>query len=185
MLLQCFSVLPRSWNHHNGSVVESLQQTVNSVQQTANENVSKISQVTQSVEKAQSSADNANGKIDNLQIGGRNLIPLKMITNRGLTTFTYDKDTNTWSCIAPIGSDQWGKGIWLNPGVKKIYIPRGYTFIVSFEVNPSVACTCVVDVNNGYDNSPGTSNDNDDMSLRKTSSSNRMNVTVKILPMYL
>lgn len=119
---------------------------------------------------AKNTADSANNKIDNLKIGGRNLIPIEMIKSNGLSTFSYDKASNTWTCVAPIGSNSWGRGIYFDPGVKKIYIPRGYTYIISLEVNPEVACSWNADVNNGYDGMPsGTGNDNDNTSLRKNS----------------
>lgn len=115
--------------------------------------------------------EDAESMIGNIKIGGRNLIPVGMIKNcNGLSTFSYDKTSNTWTCVAPIGSNSWGRGIYFDPGVKKIYIPRGYTYIISLEVNPEVACSWNADVNNGYDGMPsGTGNDNDNTSLRKNS----------------
>lgn len=120
---------------------------------------------------AVSTANTANNKVNDLKIGGRNLIPVGMIKNcNGLSTFSYDKASNTWTCVAPIGSNSWGRGIYFDPGVKKIYIPRGYTYIISLEVNPEVACIWSADVNNGFDGMPsGTGNDNDNTSLRKAS----------------
>lgn len=119
---------------------------------------------------AVSTANTANNKIDNLKIGGRNLIPVGMIKSNGLSTFSYDKASNTWTCVAPKFNSSWGRGIYFDPGVKKIYIPRGYTYIISLEVNPEVACSWNADVNNGYDGMPsGTGNDNDNTSLRKNS----------------
>lgn len=120
---------------------------------------------------AVSTANTANNKVNDLKIGGRNLIPVGMIKNcNGLSTFSYDKASNTWTCVAPIGSNSWGRGIYFDTGVKKIYIPRGYTYIISLEVNPEVACSWNADVNNGYDGMPsGTGNDNDNPSLRKSS----------------
>lgn len=115
--------------------------------------------------------EDAESMIGNIKIGGRNLIPVGMIKNcNGLSTFSYDKTSNTWTCVAPIGSNSWGRGIYFDPGVKKIYIPRGYTYIISLEVNPEVACIWSADVNNGFDGMPsGTGNDNDNTSLRKAS----------------
>lgn len=120
---------------------------------------------------AVSTANTANNKVNDLKIGGRNLIPVGMIKNfNGLSTFSYDKASNTWTCVAPIGSNSWGRGIYFDPGVKKIYIPRGYTYIISLEVNPEVACIWNSDINNGFDGMPsGTGNDNDNVSLRKSS----------------
>ena len=115
--------------------------------------------------------EDAESMIGNIKIGGRNLIPVGMIKNcNGLSTFSYDKTSNTWTCVAPIGSNSWGRGIYFDLGVKKIYIPRGYTYIISLEVNPEVACIWNDDVNNGFDGMPnGTGNDNDNTSLRKSS----------------
>lgn len=120
---------------------------------------------------AVSTANTANNKVNDLKIGGRNLIPVGMIKNfNGLSTFSYDKASNTWTCVAPIGSNLWGRGIYFDTGVKKIYIPRGYTYIISLEVNPEVACIWNADINNGFDGMPsGTGNDNDSVSLRKSS----------------
>lgn len=120
---------------------------------------------------AVSTANTANNKVNDLKIGGRNLIPVGMIKNcNGLSTFSYDKTSNTWTCVAPIGSNSWGRGICFDTGVKKIYIPRGYTYIISLEVNPEVACIWNADINNGFDGMPsGTGNDNDNVSLRKSS----------------
>lgn len=120
---------------------------------------------------AVSTANTANNKVNDLKIGGRNLIPVGMIKNfNGLSTFSYDKASNTWTCVAQIGSNLWGRGIYFDTGVKKIYIPRGYTYIISLEVNPEVACIWNSDVNNGFDGMPsGTGNDNDNTSLRKSS----------------
>ena len=114
--------------------------------------------------------EDAESMIDNLKIGGRNLIPVGMIKSNGLSTFSYDKASNTWTCVAPIFNSPWGRGIYFDSGVKKIYIPRGYTYIISLEVNPEVACSWSADVNNGYDGMPSeTGNDNDNTSLRKAS----------------
>lgn len=145
--------------------------TANTANSTANTAKTTASNAASTANTAKSTADSANNKIDNLKIGGRNLIPVGMIKNfNGLSTFSYDKASNTWTCVAPIGSNSWGRGIYFDPGVKKIYIPRGYTYIISLEVNPEVACIWNDDVNNGFDGMPnGTGNDNDNTSLRKSS----------------
>lgn len=145
--------------------------TANTANSTANTAKTTASNAASTANTAKSTADSANNKIDNLKIGGRNLIPVGMIKNcNGLSTFSYDKASNTWTCVAPIGSNSWGRGIYFDTGVKKIYIPRGYTYIISLEVNPEVACIWNSDVNNGFDGMPsGTGNDNDNTSLRKSS----------------
>lgn len=153
------------------STADAAKSSAASAVSTANTAKSTASNAASTANTAKSTADSANNKIDNLKIGGRNLIPVGMIKNRnGLSTFSYDKTSNTWTCVAPIGSNSWGRGIYFNTGVKKIYIPRGYTYIISLEVNPEVACIWNYDVNNGFDGMPsGTGDDNDNVSLRKSS----------------
>lgn len=144
--------------------------TANTANSTANTAKTTASNAASTANTAKSTADSANNKIDNLKIGGRNLIPVGMIKSNGLSTFSYDKASNTWTCVAQIGSNSFGRGIYFDTGVKKIYIPRGYTYIISLEVNPEVACIWNNDVNNGFDGMPsGTGNDNDETSLRKSS----------------
>lgn len=154
------------------STADAAKSSAASAVSTANTAKSTASNAASTANTAKSTADSANNKIDNLKIGGRNLIPVGMIKNffNGLSTFSYDKASNTWTCVAPIGSNSWGRGIYFDPGVKKIYIPRGYTYIISLEVNPEVACIWNSDINNGFDGMPsGTGNDNDNVSLRKSS----------------
>lgn len=163
-------VLANAINNANANASNAVS-TANTANSTANTAKSTASNAASTANAAKNTADSANNKIDNLKVGGRNLIPVGMIKNRnGLSTFSYDKASNTWTCVAPIGSNSWGRGIYFDPGVKKIYIPRGYTYIISLEVNPEVACSWNADVNNGYDGMPsGTGNDNDSVSLRKSS----------------
>ena len=153
------------------STADAAKSSAASAVSTANTAKSTASNAASTANTAKSTADSANNKIDNLKIGGRNLIPVGMIKNcNGLSTFSYDKTSNTWTCVAPIGSNSWGRGIYFDTGVKKIYIPRGYTYIISLEVNPEVACIWNSDINNGFDGMPsGTGNDNDNVSLRKSS----------------
>lgn len=163
-------VLANAINNANANASNAVS-TANTANSTANTAKSTASNAASTANAAKNTADSANNKIDNLKVGGRNLIPVGMIKKRdGLSTFSYDKTSNTWTCVAPIGSNSWGRGIYFDTGVKKIYIPRGYTYIISLEVNPEVACIWNADINNGFDGMPsGTGNDNDNMSLRKSS----------------
>lgn len=163
-------VLANAINNANANASNAVS-TANTANSTANTAKSTASNAASTANAAKNTADSANNKIDNLKIGGRNLIPVGMIKkSNGLSTFSYDKTSNTWTCVAPIGSNSWGRGIYFDTGVKKIYIPRGYTYIISLEVNPEVACIWNADINNGFDGMPsGTGNDNDSVSLRKSS----------------
>lgn len=152
------------------STANTAKSTADAAKSSAASAVSTANTANNTANTAKSTADSAYNKIDNLKIGGRNLIPVGMIKSNGLSTFSYDKASNTWTCVAPIFNSSWGRGIYFDSGVKKIYIPRGYTYIISLEVNPEVACSWNADVNNGYDGMPsGTGNDNDNTSLRKNS----------------
>lgn len=163
-------VLANAINNANANASNAVS-TANTANSTANTAKSTASNAASTANAAKNTADSANNKIDNLKVGGRNLIPVGMIKNfNGLSTFSYDKTSNTWTCVAPIGSNSWGRGIYFDTGVKKIYIPRGYTYIISLEVNPEVACIWNADINNGFDGMPsGTGNDDDSVSLRKSS----------------
>lgn len=110
-----------------------------------------------------------NDKIDNIQVGGRNLVRHSYITNANCTTFTYDEATNTWDCVAPMGNaaNKCGFRIVSDNAIK---IPRGRTFIVSFEVKSDVDVPWRCDVNNRFDGYASGTNDNDDQTKRKTSS---------------
>ena len=114
-----------------------------------------------------------NDKVDNIQVGGRNLIRNSYITNNnsglGFTTFNYDKATNTWDCVAPMGSESYGVGINITSN-NAIKIPRGRTFIISLEVKSDVDVPWRCDVNNRFDGYSSGSNDNDIVSKRKFSS---------------
>ena len=105
--------------------------------------------------------------VDNIQVGGRNLIRLSYIVNKGCSKFNYDSSTNTWDCVAPKGSTSWGYGFYISSN-KNIPVERGKTFIVGFEVNPAVDCSWNNDVNNSYVGNTGGSNDNDDYSKRNS-----------------
>ena len=108
-------------------------------------------------------------KVDNIQVGGRNLVRHSYITNANCTTFTYDEATNTWDCVAPMGNaaNKCGFRIVSNNAIK---IPRGRTFIVSLEVKSDVDVPWRCDVNNRFDGYTSETNDNDDQTKRKTSS---------------
>lgn len=110
-----------------------------------------------------------NDKVDNIQVGGRNLVRHSYITNANCTTFTYDEATNTWDCVAPMGNaaNKCGFRIVSNNAIK---IPRGRTFIVSLEVKSDVDVPWRCDVNNRFDGYTSETNDNDDQTKRKTSS---------------
>lgn len=110
-----------------------------------------------------------NDKVDNIQVGGRNLVRHSYITNANCTTFTYDEATNTWDCVAPMGNaaNKCGFRIVSDNAIK---IPRGRTFIVSFEVKSDVDVPWGCDVNNRFDGYASGTNDNDDQTKRKTSS---------------
>lgn len=107
--------------------------------------------------------------VNEVEVGGRNLIRHSCIGNRGCTTFNYDNETNTWTCVAPKGSTNWGWGFLISSS-NKIPVERGKTFIVSLEVNPEVECSWNNDVNNTYSGNTTGDNDNDNTSLRKNSS---------------
>lgn len=104
--------------------------------------------------------------------GGRNLLKHNQIGKKGLSTFAYAGQTDSYDCIAPKGSNIWGYGIFY--AERFAAIPAGKTLVFSMEVNPDVDCQWNNDVNNtcvGLSSNP-YGNDNDDQSKRKNSDRN-------------
>lgn len=95
-------------------------------------------------------------------ICGDNLLSRDKIISRGLTSFTYDTATQIYTCVAPIGSSNWGYGITFSNTGRRILIPRGKTVFFSLEIYPTAACTWVQDTNNQFASGTASSiNDND------------------------
>ncbi|WP_438058854.1 hypothetical protein AAIB42_06690 [Streptococcus ruminicola] len=104
--------------------------------------------------------------------GGRNLLKHNQIGKKGLSTFAYAGQTDSYDCIAPKGSNNWGYGIFY--AERFAAIPAGKTLVFSMEVNPDVDCQWNNNVNNtcvGLSSNP-YGNDNDDQSKRKNSDRN-------------
>ena len=115
---------------------------------------------------------NVESKINNITVGGRNLISTSTIGTHS-STGSFDRETNTWTLTATAGNtNQWGCGLGIN-STKTVLVPYGQTYILSFEIKVPRACTWNIDVNNYAFGVPSWSgNDNDNTSLRKTSSKN-------------
>ena len=107
--------------------------------------------------------------IADLEIGGRNLIS-KSYVSKNNTSGSFDSSTNTWNLTATAGAGgTWGCGLVLTG--KKILVPYGKTYVLSFEIKVPRTCSWNADVNNyAASGSSWSGNDNDNTSLRKTSS---------------
>ena len=107
--------------------------------------------------------------VDDIEIGGRNLIRKSNIS-KNASQVTYDNNTNTWTIVAVAGEGgTWGSGLYLLG--KNIVIPYGKTYTLSFEIKVPRSCSWNIDVNNyPVSGSAWSGNDNDNMSMRKTSS---------------
>ena len=118
-----------------------------------------------------------------MSIGGRNLIKKSNVVNRNSSKATFNEKTNTWSIVADAGNtDTFGVGLMLTG--KDILIPYGKAYVLSFELKTPKAISFNIDVNNYLvAGSSWTTNDNDDTSRRKTSttaiSSSQVNQWVK------
>ena len=84
--------------------------------------------------------------VADLQIGGRNLIR-KSYLQPYEAAGSFDDATNTWTLTATAGNtSKWGCGINIY-APKKILVPYGKTYIMSFEIKVPRACTWNIDVN--------------------------------------
>ena len=102
-------------------------------------------------------------------IGGRNLISKNYVSTNN-STGSFDSATNTWNLTATAGAGgTWGCGLVLTG--KKILIPYGKTYVLSFEIKVPRNCSWNADVNNyAVSGSSWSGNDNDEGAKRKTSS---------------
>ena len=120
------------------------------------------------IKQANSNTTNA---INSISIGGRNLIRKDNITTHSTTKVSYDEATNTYTLKAANGADNtWGAGIAIISN-NNAPIPYGRDYICSFEILVPIDCNWNVD-HNFYPIGANSwqSNDNDNVSKRKTSS---------------
>lgn len=105
--------------------------------------------------------------------GGVNLLPLGGLTKNGATSVTYDKYTDTYTIVSPVGTTTWGYGVNVNQSLKVI-IPYGATYRFSAEVYVPTAHTLKFDYNNTSADSTTLANwggnDNDNTGTRLASS---------------
>lgn len=102
-------------------------------------------------------------------IGGRNLVSKSYVAKRN-SAGSFDDATNTWTLTATAGNtDTWGCGLVISGN--KVLVPYGQTYVLSFEIKVPRTCSWIADVNNyAASGSSWSSNDNDEVSKRKTSS---------------
>lgn len=119
--------------------------------------------------KVNSAKNELNTKIDGIQIGGRNLVSKSYVAKRN-SAGSFDDATNTWTLTATAGNtDTWGCGLVISGN--KVLVPYGKTYILSFEIKVPRTCSWNTDVNTyAASGSSWSGNDNDNTSLRKTSS---------------
>lgn len=144
--------------------------TTDSITQSVNSTNREVETVKVNVTNAQNSASSANTKIDGLELGGRNLLPKNSLALSNGATGSFDASSNTWNLSATPGSTSWGRGLYIKTP-HSIIIPYGKCAIYSFELKVSKQINWNTDVNNGpVSGSAWASNDNDETTLRKTSS---------------
>lgn len=105
--------------------------------------------------------------------GGINLLPLGGLKNQGASSVTYDKYTDTYTIVSPVGTTSWGYGVCINQDLK-VTIPYGANYRISAEIYVPTAHTLKFDYNNVSADSATLAswggNDNDNTSTRLASS---------------
>ncbi|MEK4605409.1 tail fiber domain-containing protein [Bacillus sp. FSL L8-0099] len=118
--------------------------------------------------KVNAGAD-AKNQIDGMQFGAKNIIRKKQITPINVASSSYDEATNTWTLTANSGAGgSWGAGVRITD--KTSVVPIGSWFTISFEIYSPIDANWNADVNNFPVTGTSTTNDNDDIAMRKTSS---------------
>lgn len=99
-----------------------------------------------------------------------NLAVFNPLVNSGSTSISFDRSTNTYTLIAPVGNSTWGYGVNIG-ATNKCIVPYNSYYRFSFEVYVPTEHVLVVDYNNYSNNSSVASwngNDNDLASARLT-----------------
>lgn len=109
----------------------------------------------------------ANDNFNNMQIGSGNILNKSWLTPNAHVSSSYDANTDTWSVTGKSGASPWGIGLRITD--KKLFIPSGSYVTLSFDVWTPNDANWNCDVNNRFVNKDTTTNDNDDVSKRKTS----------------
>lgn len=97
-----------------------------------------------------------------------NLAVSNPLVNSGSTSITFDRSTNTYTLVAPVGDSTWGYGVNIGT-TKKCIVPYNSYYRFSFEVYVPTEHELVVDYNNYSNDSSVASwngNDNDLASAR-------------------
>ena len=115
-----------------------------------------------------------NNAINNIDIGGNNLIRLGGLVKNTATSMSYDKTTDTYTIVSPVGSSSWGYGVRvLYDNNHQVLVPYGRRYILSFEIKVPQALSINIDVNSyATSGSNWSENDNDNIGQRKQSSYN-------------
>lgn len=117
--------------------------------------------------KVNAGAD-AKNRIDGMQFGAKNIIRKKQITPINVAASSYDEATNTWTLTANSGAGgSWGAGVRITD--KTSVVPIGSWFTISFETYSPIDANWNADVNNFPVTGTSTTNDNDDIAMRRTS----------------
>lgn len=97
-----------------------------------------------------------------------NLAVFNPLVNSGSTSISFDRSTNTYTLVAPVGDSTWGYGVNIG-ATNKCIVPYNSYYRFSFEVYVPTEHVLVVDYNNYSNNSSVASwngNDNDLASAR-------------------
>lgn len=126
------------------------------------------------VAKTYATQTGLNNAINNIDIGGNNLIRLGGLAKNTATDMSYDKTTDTYTIVSPVGSSSWGYGVCvLYDNNHQVLVPYGRRYILSFEIKVPQALSINIDVNcYATSGSNWSENDNDNVGQRKLSSYN-------------
>lgn len=95
--------------------------------------------------------------------GNENLLRMGGLVRNSATSTSFDKSTNTYTIVSPVGTSNWGYGVAIGQ-TNKVIIPYGDSYRFSFEVFVPTEHRIVVDYNNASNDSSVSSwsgNDND------------------------
>lgn len=119
----------------------------------------------------ESGLNGLSAKFDSLSVGNKNYLAASRVVNRGCSNFSYSNTSKSWTMTVPASSTAFGNGITFNTNDLNILLNGGETLFFGLMIKANKTCSFNYDINNAL--SGAASNDNDDISKRACSPSNK------------
>ncbi|NMM98164.1 hypothetical protein [Bifidobacterium olomucense] len=127
-----------------------------------------------------------NEKVDSMRLGGVNLARLGQLVHWNETSFTYDRDTDTYTITSPAGTNAFGYGLQVRKDdAYRMLVPYGKPMLFSLDVYSPVAGRIQFDTNcYPVSGSAWSGNDNDNTAKRVYTQLVKANTWTQVTALY-